>query len=454
MYDVTATDINGCTILTSIELIEPDPINIQVDVTSNYNGQDVSCNGATDGEVTIQISGGSPIYNVSVGNNNYQITGTSVLDNLGAGAFNVIVEDLNGCETISAVVLTEPSPVLSDIVIQSNYNGLPVSCESNSDGIINVNTVGGTAPYNYIWNNDPAMNTAFLDNLGVGTYTVLVTDANGCTSSDTVTLEGNPNPVFETSNPQRICQGEEAYFNILSNDSTITNCMWTFETGETFTSCNDYSYNFNTTGCIDATVSVTSSNGCVTQLQLNDFVCVDSNPVADFSSSTTELTSIDTYVKFWNESTNASSYEWQFGDGFSSQASDPTHTFPTNETGDYNVVLYAYSEFGCVDSTLRVITVKEDIRVFVPNAFTPDGNLFNETFKPVIDGEYNPYDYTLLLFNRWGEVVFESRNADIGWDGTFNQKIVQDGVYIWKIHVSSLDGTIEKDLTGHVTLLK
>lgn len=133
---------------------------------------------------------------------------------------------------------------------------------------------------------------------------------------------------------------------------------------------------------------------------------------------------------------------------------DPVHSFPNSQAGNYTVTLFAYSENGCVDSMSTTVKIKEDIRVFVPNAFTPDGNQFNETFKPIIDGDYNPYDYSLLLFNRWGEIVFESRNADIGWDGTFNQAVVQDGVYVWKLHVSSLDGTIEKDLTGHVTLLK
>ena len=452
-YEVTATDINGCTISTSITLVEPDPIQLNVEVISDYNGQNISCFGASDAEVFVQITGGSPDYTVNIDGNETIISGTTTIDNLSAGAFTVYLTDANGCESISAIVITEPSPVNSEIIIQSDYNNLPVSCATSNDGIISTNVNGGTAPYSYAWNNDPTLNSSYLENLGIGTYTVEVTDANNCTSTSTVTLDGHPNPTIETSSPQRICEGEEAEFAIYTNDD-ISHCMWTFETGEVFTSCNDFSYNFNTTGCIDATVQVTSVNGCVSELNLSDFVCIDPSPNADFYTDNTEVSTFDNTVKFWNESTNSTHYSWDFGDGNTTNVVHPSHSFPGDQSGDYVVTLYAFSQFDCMDSTSTVIRVKDDIRIFVPNAFTPDGDQFNETFTPVLDGDYNPYDYTFLIFNRWGEVVFESRNADIGWDGTFGGNVVQDGVYIWKISVTSIDGSITKNLSGHVALIK
>ena len=69
----------------------------------------------------------------------------------------------------------------------------------------------------------------------------------------------------------------------------------------------------------------------------------------------------------------------------------------------------------------------------MPNAFTPDDDEFNQTFMPVFTSGFDPQDFTLLIFDRWGELIFESHNHDVGWDGKFQGKLVQDGVYVWKI---------------------
>ena len=91
--------------------------------------------------------------------------------------------------------------------------------------------------------------------------------------------------------------------------------------------------------------------------------------------------------------------------------------------------------------------------MYVPNAFTPDGDAFNQTFKPIITG-IDIYDYELLIFDRWGELIFESHNKEVGWDGSYQGNLVQDGVYVWKIKIKIEDVDERRTFYGHVSVLK
>jgi len=121
---------------------------------------------------------------------------------------------------------------------------------------------------------------------------------------------------------------------------------------------------------------------------------------------------------------------------------------------NYHVVLIASNDAGCKDTTQTTIEMVEDLIFYVPNAFTPDGDEFNNTFQPVFAQGFDAFEYELLIFDRWGEIIFESHDPNIGWDGTYHGKICQDGVYVWKIGIklANVDDRIEK--VGHVTLIK
>lgn len=92
---------------------------------------------------------------------------------------------------------------------------------------------------------------------------------------------------------------------------------------------------------------------------------------------------------------------------------------------------------------------------YVPNVFTPDGDSFNESFQPVMTAGYDLGDYHLMIFNRWGETVYESRDASDGWDGSYgNRGLVDDGVYVWAIDFSETMSDKRHKIQGHVTVLK
>jgi gliding motility-associated-like protein len=158
-----------------------------------------------------------------------------------------------------------------------------------------------------------------------------------------------------------------------------------------------------------------------------------------------------------NSSVGASSYEWDFGDGNSSTETNPSHTYPGEEEGNFLVQLIATSQYGCKDTAYQTVLMREELLYFVPNTFTPDDDKFNETFKPVFTSGFDPQDYTLLIFNRWGETIFVSKNANIGWDGTYignGDQLVSDGTYVWKIIFKTKYEDERVVEVGHVNVLK
>ena len=97
----------------------------------------------------------------------------------------------------------------------------------------------------------------------------------------------------------------------------------------------------------------------------------------------------------------------------------------------------------------------DDVLIYyVPNTFTPDNDEFNQTFQPVFTAGFDPYDFQIIIFDRWGELIFESFNADEGWDGTYNGKLVPDGTYTWKIEFKTSSSDERVAVIGHLNLIR
>jgi gliding motility-associated-like protein len=185
-------------------------------------------------------------------------------------------------------------------------------------------------------------------------------------------------------------------------------------------------------------------------------ICVEEDPIASFTPASQVLTTLNTTVEFNNTSYGAVDYLWNFGDeSMNSSIESPNHTYPEVD-GNYNVQLIATSALGCVDTAYGFIQVQEELLYYVPNTFTPDFDDYNETFKPIFTSGFDPFDYTLLIYNRWGEVIFESHNAEIGWEGTYgvDGKIVQDGTYTWTIEYKRSINDAHQQIQGHVNIIR
>jgi gliding motility-associated-like protein len=287
------------------------------------------------------------------------------------------------------------------------------------------------------------------------TYTVTGVDANGCINSDqvTVTFLSNTTATFTVDTTVNC---NPATFHFTNTTSGGVSYLWNFGDGTTSTNPNpSHTYDHDT--CYTISLQVIGNNGCIFSSTIADYVCVNPSPTASFTASTYEISSLYNEVYFTNQSTGATSYDWYFGDetGHSTKT-NPKYTYNSDIIRNYIVTLVAKNDYGCTDTAKIVIKMKEETIFYVPNSFTPDGDQFNNVFKPIFAEGVDGHNYELLIFNRWGEIVFESHDPKIGWDGTYKLtgKICQDGVYTWKISIKKIgiDDRITK--TGSLTLIR
>ncbi|MCH2226084.1 MAG: gliding motility-associated C-terminal domain-containing protein, partial [Crocinitomicaceae bacterium] len=207
-------------------------------------------------------------------------------------------------------------------------------------------------------------------------------------------------------------------------------------------------------GCYNVDVQITTVDGCVADTSLTDFICVHELPTADFSYNPVNPDIYDSEVFFENSSTNAVLYNWTFGDGTSSIDFEPSKTFPEIGGETYQVDLTVTSVDGCTDVNTQIVTVNEVVQFYVPNAMTPNADLFNPDFTPVFIPGFTPEGYSLQIFDRWGVIMFESQDPSIGWDGTYQGAIVTEDSYVWKIEFKENKTDVTHRHFGHITVLK
>lgn len=431
-YSNFVASLNGCTGTdnTSINLVDPNSPGLNAGPDQEVcDGTDVTLTADNpDGAIISWNNGvndGSP-FTPSVGTTTYTVTA-----------------DLSGCISTDQVDVTvHPIP---------NVNaGNDLSICEGEDVIL---TASGAD--NYSWDNGVTDGVSFTPT-STTTYSVVGTTVEGCSNTDDVTITVNPLPTieFEGSNLTG-CVPVTATFNNLTGLQG-SDCTWNFGDGNTTVGCGQVSHTYEVPGCYDVTLEVTSANGCTSTLTLEDYVCVGGYPAASFTFSPDELTNIDTQLDFENTSNGATSYEWDFGDGQGSTEVNPSHNY-AGTAEDYEIELIAINNFGCTDTAYAVINVREELIFYVPNTFTPDKDDYNEVFLPVFTSGYDPFSYNLLIFNRWGEIIFESNDPEVGWDGTYgaeSNRIVKDGTYVWKITYKTKGLDERKIAVGHVNVLK
>ena len=157
-------------------------------------------------------------------------------------------------------------------------------------------------------------------------------------------------------------------------------------------------------------------------------------------------------------SDDAVNFEWSFGskaDPVNSTATNPTVTYTEGVPGRYPVKLEGWNINGCYSSINGEVQIINDVNVFAPNIFTPDGNQFNQTWRVYISG-IDIYDYELVIYNRFGEVVFQSFDSEATWNGTYggNGEIVQDGTYPWVITAKDAIDDNKYEFKGTINVVK
>lgn len=235
-YSVVVTDSISCTTTDTVTLTEPPSI------TTTLMSTDPLCNGGTDGDIAYTASGGTPGYSYMWNTGDT----TQNLSNLGAGSYSITVTDSVGCTQTDTTTVQEPAALATSFMV------MPILCNGDSNGTLNFMTTGGTPNYSYLWSTgDTAQNLA---NIPAGSYSVDVTDANGCTTSDSINLMGPP--VLATSG---VITDE-----LVGNDGRIDLTVMGGIGGYTF-SWNTGATSEDLTGITGGNyiVTVTDSNGCM-----------------------------------------------------------------------------------------------------------------------------------------------------------------------------------------------
>ena len=420
IYSVIITDANGCNAFDTIS------ISSSSSATITSSTIDASCSQA-NGSATATPSGGTSPYTYLWNNG----ASTSSATNLAAGTYTVIVTDANGCDAYDTITINDAGSV------SITSSTVDASC-GQANGSATVSTIGGTSPYSYLWS-DGAL-TSSATNLAAGTYTVIVADANGCTAYDTVTINSSEGVTLNSNSVDATCNNADgsATTNAITGVSPFT-YLW-----------NNGASTSSATNLVAGTytVIVTDANGCIAY----DTVAVNGSLTyvsADFYfESETYIDNIGMNVNFFETSTNATQYYWDFGDGYSSTLDNPNHTF--TDTGTYLITFVSIDQSGCTDTIFNFLKVEATFSFYIPSAFSANTDNLNDLFSPKGNGIKN---YEMNIFNRWGNIIYSTTNINSGWDGKINGNNVQEDSYLYKIFVTDYRNK-KYEYTGRLVSIK
>lgn len=441
---VTAPAANGATgtgtaTATVTVLASNDP---QCGCTVSASNNGPVCEGTTFNLSATNVNGGT--YEWTLAGNS--IGNTQNVTNLPAalaGSYPITVtatDNFGHVCTGTTTLVINPLPSVSAGTDQS-------ICLGNSI------TLAGSGAATYQWTGGIQNNVPFTPSLNT-TYTVSGTDVNGCVNTDDVNISLLYALIPSISPSLTLgCVPSTVVFS--NNDASTQNCQWDFGNGTTGVGCGDQSATFTQVGCYDVSITQTDNQGCDTTVTFNDLVCIE-DVNAQFYANPATIGPGNSIVNFYNTSIGAVDYTWNFGDGETSTEFEPSHTYATNLQTGYTASLTVISQAGCVDSTSMPISYEEQLIFYVPNSFTPDADEHNQLFTPVFTSGFAPNNFEMTIYNRWGEVVFESNDSTKGWDGSYGVRggVVQAGLYTWIIRYKPKDTDEKLTVNGFVNVLR
>jgi gliding motility-associated-like protein len=442
-YTLTVTDANGCVATATATVTQPTLLTVTTSAPTN-----VLCNGGNNGSDVATAGGGTIPYAYSW--NTIPVQTSSNATGLTAGTYTITVTDANGCTATASTTITQP-PALT-----LSAAGFPVSCNGGNNGQTTAIPGGGTPPYNYSWSN--GVTTANANNLAAGNYTITITDANGCSIDTTVTVT-QPAAIVVAFSADTINGCAPLCTGLLDATTdpggTITKWNWSYSDGGSDTVQNPR-HCFTTPGSYNVTLTVTDNHGCTGTLTINNMITVYSAPVAAFTFGPQPAYINSPTINFTDNSTDAygiAGWLWNFNDPLNDAPStqqNPSHAY--GDTGTFCATLTVTNIHGCVDSITECLVVSPEYELFIPNAFSPNGDGKNDIFQP--KGEYMS-SYKMYIFDRWGMLLFYSDDINKGWNGTVNNgsAICQEDTYVYLIEATDNQGQQHKYL-GKVTLMK
>lgn len=462
-YSIYAVDAVGCLADSLVTLIAgSNEITIDVDFTELVIcvGEEVTLNATAnggDGNFTYEWFDGFPPA-VSMSDVNPFIL--NVEDDL--EAFVVAIDGLGCASDTLLSVLSISTPIEIEA---GPLNAIEI-CEGECIDLT-ANISGGTGTIEIDWvditfSNDTIAETAAAEvcppNVVNISYVVFAND--GCTfiASDTVvvTVFDNPIPVISVDVFSGCYPVSINLVNETPDSELVVFCEWDLGDGSIQQICGDISYIYNLPGVYEPQLTVTSVFGCTATANLDALIEVFDYPIAEFTWTPFSPSTLDSDIDFTNETIGANQYEWDFAGIGTSIEDNPSFQFPAIDLANYIVCLNVASEEGCSDTICHDIFIRPELLIYVPNTFTPDNDGINEVFAPVIGGGIYAEGYLFRIWDRWGNLIFETTQIGQAWTGNNSNGgyYVQNDVYVWEVQFRDLLNAENYIQKGHVNVLR
>ena len=433
IFKVVGKDVNGCIdsatttlIINPIPVITPKEVCVDKRVTLTATHTPATSNAWKSENVGIATI--DPLTGEMLG--------------IAGGKLNIVYMDDKGCMdtsilTINALpkIKNTPLEVCEESTLQLKADHPAGPLNSWKSSIPSLATIS---------------NTGLVQGIKTGVSSIEFKDSKGCTTKEDLTVNIKPIANFKAVY-ESICVTDTLFLIDKSKPLSHT-YIWSFGDG---LSSNQNAHKYLTGGIFDITLVTITDKGCMDTMTKNKYIEVIGLPKVTFSFTPDSIDIFDPEIRFINHS-DAKHYTWVFGDGLpTSVQENPTHTFPATTGQHYTITLTGYNtQNGCSTSYSQIIVAKEPLIYYIPNTFTPNGDEYNNSFKPIFYSGLDVYNYHFTIYNRWGEVVFESFNVDFGWDGTFGNQIVASAAYIWKLEFKEKNKENTRSKTGHVNVLR
>jgi gliding motility-associated-like protein len=446
-YTVCSRNYLGCQVCSSVTISDPLPLQL------NVSNDTLICENGTANLFASANGGTSFLYHWDFTSDT---NGNQPFSPLTNSTVTVYAENNFGCLSLAESITISVRPSINASITPSTEMcpGIPTTLTALASG-------GNNGPFQFTWSTG-AINTGLtssqlLNPTLTTTYTVVITD--GCESTPlTLTSEIEvlplPIPLISSLSPS-VCEPASFIIQNETDPNMVEHLYWTISNGQQFTDQETVTTVPMDAGMYNVQLIVESPNGCIDSITFFNFLTVYPQPTANFTHSPNPVKMFNTEVQLTNYSSNGVSYEWfvQEGNPSYSQSEDVQIMLPDGETGSYEVLLITTSSFGCIDSLLKTIVVLPEILLYAPNTFTPDGDEFNQEWGIQMSG-MDAYNFELRLYNRWGQLIWESYDPNEMWDGTYKGTLVQQGTYTWTIEAKDPNNDNKFQYSGHVLVLR
>jgi gliding motility-associated-like protein len=431
-YIFAAIDALGCPISGEIVITEPSLLEISGEQEATSCGND-------NGKLKLTAIGGTPPYRYEIKkeSNGQVVASSDTASNLSSERYKIKVTDDNGCVTEDTISVTAlPIPYIE---VASNIWEI---CES-SNGSIRVSPVNGRNPVKFVWTPGREGDTTnSIGKLKAGEYHVKMTDAHACVADTTIIVESYPIPTVSIVKTPETCNRVDGSIHL------------------TVTSLYPHTIKYVWEGRADTSEILTGLKAGTYKVHIADTLCSLEQtieighipgPEAGFEANSYNVASNRIFALTDVSKGTVNNWEWDMGDAKSQTGKIVYYTY--DKSGDYRVFLTVTDTNACQDTISKIIHVYEELNVFVPNMFTPNGDNINNEWGPVMS-EYLKEGYELSIFDRWGQRIFYTTDTDTKWNGTIKGKAAASNTtYSYRILVRDFTGQ-EHEFVGQITLIR